>query len=438
MSEGPRYVSTRGGGAGVRFDEALLKGLAPDGGLYVPQSIVPIPDDLWRSADSIAHLGNRVLERWLEGHVGPEVVHRLVSDALNFPVPLVSLQGKEWEDVYVLELFHGPTLSFKDFGARTMARFMGHFLDERGSSLTILVATSGDTGSAVADGFSGEDAVRVGLLYPKGQVSPIQERQLIVRRPGVRSVAVRGTFDDCQRMVKEAFMEPALEHLQLSSANSINIGRLLPQMLYYFESFRVGAFNDAIVCVPSGNLGNLTAGVMAARSGLPVRRFIAAHNANDFFPTHLTTGSLQYRPSVRTLSSAMDVGVPSNFERMRAFLPPDDLRLTVAATSVSDEETRAAIRAVYDATGYVADPHTAVGLEAVRRYRQKFGEPGPYIVLSTAHPAKFPEIVEPVVGFDVPMPEALAELWNRETTAEEVEPTLDALATALLADQSVT
>ncbi len=437
MSEGPNYVSTRGARPGVRFDEALLKGLAPDGGLFVPESIVPVPQNVWRKADGIATIGEEVLGRWLEGHVGTDVVHGLVNDALDFPVPLVRLRGKEWEDVFVLELFHGPTLSFKDFGARTMARFMGHFLDERREQLTILVATSGDTGSAVADGFAGQDAVRVGLLYPKGQVSPVQERQLIVRRDGVRSFAVRGTFDDCQRMVKEAFMDPLLAELRLSSANSINIGRLLPQMLYYYESFRVGEFDEAVVCVPSGNLGNLTAGVMASMSGLPVRRFIAAHNANDFFPTHLTTGALDYRPSVRTLSSAMDVGVPSNFERMRHLLKPEELRRRIAATSVTDEETRHTIRRVYDETGYLADPHTAVGLEAVRRYARTSGDKGPFVVLSTAHPAKFPEIVEPVIGFDVPMPAALSELWKRETAVEEVDPTSEALAASLLATSGV-
>ncbi|HEX7071310.1 MAG TPA: threonine synthase [Rhodothermales bacterium] len=431
MSSSPRYVSTRGAGAPVSFEDALLKGLAPDGGLYVPEEIVAIPPDLWRQASDFPSMGVAVLQRWLAGQLNDGAVESVVRDALNFPVPLVRLQGGGWDDVFVLELFHGPTLSFKDFGARTMARFMGHFLDRRDDRLTILVATSGDTGSAVADGFSGQQRVQVGLLYPKGQVSPVQERQLIVKRPGVRSFAVRGTFDDCQRMVKEAFMDPGLTHLRLSSANSINIGRLLPQMLYYFESFRIGPFADAVVCVPSGNLGNLTAGVMASLSGLPVRRFIAAHNANDFFPGHLQTGSTTYRPSVRTLSSAMDVGVPSNFERLRHFLPLEIMRDRISATSVTDEDTRRTIREVYDQTGYLADPHTAVGLRAVQRFREAGGGRGPVVVASTAHPAKFPEIVEPVVGFDVPMPEALRVLWDRETFVLEVEPEVKALAAAL-------
>ena len=430
MSASPMYLSTRGRAPRVSFDEALLKGLAPDGGLYVPEHVVSIRPDQWRDAGDIAGLGSSVVAAWLAGQADEAIVARVVRDALNFPVPLVRLDGPSWDDVYVLELFHGPTLSFKDFGARTMARFMGHFLGERDESVTVLVATSGDTGSAVADGFAGQERVEVGLLYPKGQVSPVQERQLIVRRPGVRAFAVRGTFDDCQRMVKEAFMDAAFAGTRLSSANSINIGRLLPQMLYYFESFRVGGFDDAVVCVPSGNLGNLTAGVMANLSGLPVRRFIAAHNANDFFPTHLQTGGLEYRPSIRTLSSAMDVGVPSNFERLRHLLPGRLLGERVAATSVTDERTRATIREVYDTTGYLADPHTAVGLEGVRRFKDAGGR-GPFVVLSTAHPAKFPEIVEPVVEFPVEMPPALAILWEGEVSVEEVEPEVSALTSAL-------
>lgn len=431
MIEAPRYRSTRGNPSSVTFEHALLQGLAPDGGLYVPESIVPVSDVQWRGAFDFATLGSSILGQWLDDQLPAGVVDGVVRDALNFPVPLVRLEGGSWSDIFILELFHGPTLSFKDFGARTMARFMGEFLRGTGESITILVATSGDTGSAVADGFAGQEQVEVGLLYPRGQVSPVQERQLIVRRPGVRSFAVRGTFDDCQRMVKEAFVDPTLADVRLSSANSINVGRLLPQMLYYFEAFRAGEFNEAVVCVPSGNLGNLTAGVMANLSGLPVRRFIAAHNANDFFPTHLATGTLTYRPSVRTLSSAMDVGVPSNFERIRSLLPAGSLRDRIRATSVTDEVTRQTIGAVYAETGYLADPHTAVGLEAVRRFREAGGDAGPYVVLSTAHPAKFPEIVEPVVGFDVPAPRALAMLWERETSVEEIDPDVHHLASAL-------
>lgn len=426
MAEPIRYRSTRDPGQAVSFETALLQGLAPDGGLFLPEHVPSLPDD-WRAAPSFAAMGDAVLGRWLGKELPAAARHRIVTEALDFPVPLVPLRGDGWEDVYVLELFHGPTLSFKDFGARTMARLMDHFLARRGGTLTILVATSGDTGSAVADGFAGLDRIDVVLLYPEGQVSPVQERQLIVRRPGVRAFAVQGTFDDCQRMVKEAFMDPGLRPYGLSSANSINIGRLLPQMLYYLWAVRAGGFEEAVCCVPSGNLGNLTGGVLAALGGLPVRRFIAAHNANDFFPRRLAGQAADFGPSVQTLSNAMDVGAPSNYERLRALLGEEGLRARIWGTSITDEATRASMRRVYAATGYVADPHTAVGLEGARRYRAAEGDGRPLVVLSTAHPAKFPEVVEATLGFTPEAPARLAAFWERETAVQPLAPTLAAL-----------
>lgn len=420
------YVSTRGGGAPVSAAEALLAGIAPDGGLYVPRDIATLPENLFREARSIADVGARVLPRWLGGALSADETADVTHDALNFAVPLVPL-GEPWEAVYVLELFHGPTLSFKDFGARTMARLMSRLLpaEER---LTILVATSGDTGSAVADGFAGQPNIDVVLLYPKGQVSSVQERQLIARRPGVRTFAVRGTFDDCQRLVKEAFASPDLRELRLSSANSINIGRLLPQMLYYLEATRVGAFDaPPVFCVPSGNLGNLTAGILAHLSGMPARGFVAAHNANDFFPRFLSEGDESYRQSVRTYSNAMDVGVPSNFERLRVLLDPGAMRTLVTGECVTDDETLQSMRRVYDEVGYVTDPHTAVGLEAVRRHRREFGR-APVVVLSTAHPAKFPDVVERALGFEPAVPSTLTRLLTAEVDAIEIAPGLDDLA----------
>jgi len=431
MAEVPLYRSTRGSEGKASFEEALLHGLAMDGGLYVPTFLPRMPEG-WEEADSFPDLGVRVLESWLAGPVPSSALEAFVRDALSFPVPLVPLQDTAWDGVFVLELFHGPTLSFKDFGARMMARLMTYFLRERSERATILVATSGDTGSAVADGFAGSAEVDVRLLYPKGQVSPTQERQLIVARPGVRAFAVRGAFDDCQRMVKEAFVDRSLDGLRLTSANSINIGRLLPQMLYYFEAFRQGGFGEAVVCVPSGNLGNLTAGLLASLSGLPATRFIAAHNANDFFPSYLREGTADSRPSVRTLSNAMDVGVPSNFERLQSLFPPRELERRLWATSVSDAETIASIRRVYEDAGYVADPHTAVGLEAARRFRSENGGETPTIVLATAHPAKFPEIVQLALGFEIDQPGSLEALWAESTFAEEIDPNLPALRHALL------
>lgn len=426
----PVYVSTRNPAHRVSFEAALLQGLAPDGGLYVPEHVPRLPREAWQEARTFPDLAYSVLAHWLEDEVDSESLIALLAEALNFPVPLVPLGGA-WEGVHVLELFQGPTLSFKDFGARTMARLMGYFLQARAQTLTILVATSGDTGSAVADGFAGQAGIEVVLLYPKGQVSPVQERQLIVKRPGVRSFAVEGTFDDCQRMVKAAFVDDEARARGLSSANSINIGRLLPQMLYYIWAVRqLGG--DVTFCVPSGNLGNLTGGVLAWLGGVPVRRFVAAHNANDFFPRFLVGETSRFGPSLQTLSNAMDVGAPSNFERLRSLLGDAPLRQAVHGERVTDEETLRTMAAVYEATGYLPDPHTAVGLEAARRCRQASGEGAPLVVLATAHPAKFPEIVEQAVGFAPDPPERLAALWRTETQVATLPPSLDALKAVLL------
>lgn len=423
------YRSTRGE-KGASFEDALLHGLAPDGGLYVPAEL---PDPDFRAAmeaSSFHEMGRRILSAWVEEEVGAEALARITEDALNFPVPLISLDGGGWSGVHVLELFHGPTLSFKDFGARTMARWMGHFLDVRDEKVTILVATSGDTGSAVADGFAGQDRIDVVLLYPKGKVSPVQERQLIVERPGVRALAVEGHFDDCQRMVKEAFMDPSLAGRGLSSANSINIGRLLPQMLYYAWAVRGLKGNVPFFCVPSGNLGNLTAGVLAHLSGMPAAGFLAAHNANDFFPRLLGGEDATFGSTVRTLSNAMDVGAPSNFERLDALLERTQLRRLIRGESVTDEDTITSMRRIYEQTGYVADPHTAVGPEAVRRRRDEL--PEPTVVLSTAHPAKFPETVHRAIGFEPEAPVRLASFWDRDVAVETVSPTLEALRAQLV------
>ncbi len=433
-----RYYSTRDPHKNlVRFEEALLKGLAPDGGLYIPERILQIEPEAWLEARSIAEVGIAVLGTWLEGEIPTTDLEAIVRDALNFPCPLVPLS----DDLFVLELFHGPTLSFKDFGARTMARLMQYFLRRRGERRIILVATSGDTGSAVADGFAGQDNIEVVLLYPKGKVSEVQERQLITERPGVRSFAVEGTFDDCQRMVKEAFVDPELAHLPLSSANSINIGRLLPQALYYLWAARQinhlsprrgegrGMGAEINFCVPSGNLGNLTAGILAALMGLPVHRFIAAHNDNHFFPDFLQgkVEAYQFHPTIATLSNAMDVGSPSNFERLYTLLGSEKLRAWVWGTTVSNEATLACMKQTYEAHGYRACPHTAVGLEAQARYRQQTADPTPVISLACAHPAKFPDVVSQALGQEPPQEPALQALFSRPTRVQTIGPTLQAL-----------
>mgnify|MGYP000738573813 CR=1 FL=1 len=410
------FVSTRAtGGPVVSFEKALLDGLAPDGGLYVPTRIPAIEPALWRGAGSMGDLASVVLERWVGDEFELGTLDALVRDALHFPIPLVPVAGGDYgEETFVLELFHGPTFSFKDFGARTMARAMAYFLRRRGRRLRILVATSGDTGSAVADGFAGLDTIDVVILYPKGKVSPIQERQLILKRPGVRALAIDGVFDDCQRLVKQAFLDPDLAAIPLSSANSINIGRLLPQMLYYLMAGAQGGLVAPTFCVPSGNLGNLTAGLLAYRSGMPTRGFIAAHNENDFFPRRLAGEEAAFGPSVATPSSAMDVGAPSNFERVQWLLDPAEQRRLIRGERVDNAATFASMQAVYRETRYLADPHTAVGFEAVRRWRAAGGE-GPAIVLATAHPAKFVEIVEEALDITPAMPAGLAAFLEGET-----------------------
>lgn len=428
---GPRYISTRGSGESVSFRKALLAGLAPDGGLYIPDYIPKLPKSVWTGQRSFPDMAFQVLRPWLSKEVPDESLRDILQDALSFPVPLVPLTHRDWNDVFVLELFHGPTLSFKDFGARVMARLMAYFL--QGDGVTILVATSGDTGSAVADGFAGRTGLRVALLFPDGQVSPTQERQLILQRPGVHTFAVSGSFDDCQRMVKAALVDKDLSRVRLSAANSINVGRLLPQMLYYVWAVLVGNLKDATVCVPSGNLGNLTGGVLAAFSGLPVRDFIAAHNSNDGFPRYLEGDPFPFGASVRTLSNAMDVGKPSNFERISALLPRAELHRWIRGESVDDDATQASVRRVYEATGYVADPHTAVGLEAVRRYRMASNDHRPCVVMATAHPAKFPEALSTALGFAPEIPERLAALRERPTEVAPLAGTDAALRDALLA-----
>lgn len=428
-----RYKSTRNGGPPVSLREALLRGLAPDGGLYVPTDIPPLESG-YRTLESLQEVATAMLRPWLEEHVEPSELGPLIADALSFPIPLVDLGARNptYSGVYVLELFHGPTLSFKDVGARVMARLMGRFLREEGRSATVLVATSGDTGSAVADGFAGQEGIEVVLLYPKGGVSEVQERQLVVERPAVRTYAVEGTFDDCQRLVKQAFLDPELQRIGPTSANSINIGRLLPQAAYYVWAEVASGLREVVFCTPSGNLGNLTGGLIAHLAGLPVARFVAAHNANDYFPDVLRRPDAAERDSVSTRSNAMDVGRPSNYERIRALIPGKRMRELFWGTSVDDPATLARMRTVYDETGYVADPHTAVGLEAVHRYREATGDEGPVIVLSTAHPAKFPATVWETLGQPAPRSDRLERLRDRPKRVEPLTPSLDALKARLL------
>jgi threonine synthase len=435
-----RYYSTRDKNKTlVSFEDALLKGLAADGGLYVPDNIPHMDAKNWLNQTSLADVGVNVLGKWLEAEIPQNDLEVIVYDALNFPCPVVKLS----DDVFMLELFHGPTLSFKDFGARTMARMMQYFLNKRNEKRLILVATSGDTGSAVADGFAGQENIEVVLLYPKGKVSDVQERQLITKRPGVKALAVTGNFDDCQRMVKDAFVDKDLQHLPLSSANSINIGRLLPQSLYYlwsvnqaFAPLNKGGRGDYDFnfCVPSANLGNLTGGLFATLVGQQVNKFIVAHNANHFFPDFLSgkVEAFQFHPTIATVSNAMDVGSPSNFERLYSLFGAEKLRAWMWSTTVTDEVTLERMKKTHDTYGYIACPHTSVGLEALERYREQTKDDRPMITLACAHPAKFPEAVSKALGITPPKEEALEQLIHGETNVKLIEPTLQALKQELV------
>ncbi len=419
-----RLTSTRRAAPEVSFTEALLRGLAPDGGLYLPTELPRIePAELasWRGLP-IADVAARVLGRLVGDEFDREAFDALIRDAFDVPAPAVRLS----DSLAVLELFHGPTLAFKDFGARFLARAFGHVLVSRGDHATILVATSGDTGSAVALGFHGVPRVRVVVLYPGGKVSAFQEAQMATLGGNVTAVRVPGAFDDCQRLVKQAFLDKGLAGLNLSSANSINIGRLLPQAVYYFSAWlELGAeaAGDIGFAVPSGNLGNLTAGVIAQRLGLPVRRFIAACNVNDVLPEFLRTGDYRARPARPTISNAMDVGDPSNFPRL-AELHGNSLasmRRNLTGVSVSEEQTRQAIRQAHEESGYVLDPHGAVAYAASRRVSREAGEPRPIVTLATAHPATFGEVIREELGRAPELPEGWRDWASRPLRAVDLK-----------------
>jgi len=418
------FVSTRRKSEPVSLGTAVLRGLAPDGGLYVPTQIPSLLSErvhVESDVDAFAELAEQMLSPWMSGWLSSLQVEQLARRVFTFPVPLVPLGADG--GLYMLELFHGPTLSFKDFGARLLGGLLGYLQQESEQETVVLVATSGDTGSAVADGCSGIDGVRVVILYPEGGVSPTQELQLTLRRSGVTPVCVRGSFDDCQRLVKGAFAGPVPSHIRLTTANSINVGRLLAQTIYYVHAARTlrhGAAStpDPVFCVPSGNLGNLTAGMMAFRAGMPANGFIAAHNANDFFPSWLSDEGARFAPSVKTLSNAMDVGAPSNFERLEYLFDRTELKRLVRGVRVSDRETIEEMRATWEETGYVPDPHTAVALRATRG--RSDGAP-PVVVLATAHPAKFPETVKQATGVAPDTPERLATLASAAHYAEQID-----------------
>ncbi|MDR3114748.1 MAG: threonine synthase [Treponema sp.] len=452
-----RYYSTRSKAEGVSFAQAALTGLAPDGGLFVPEVIPPYPKTVRSSLGTMDFhdIAFETIKPYVHGEIPDPVLEDLVHAAYPFAAPLVPVG-----DRLVLELFHGPTGAFKDFGARFMARAFAYLRRGEEKPLHILVATSGDTGGAVAAGFYRVEGIEVTVLYPKGRVSPLQERQIAGLGGNIKAVAVVGSFDDCQRLVKTAFGDQGLQKRQaLSSANSINISRLIPQGIYYaaaagkafagkadsppegspWASLRVvspgtGAPKPGqpiTFCVPSGNFGNLTAGLYAMKMGAPIRGFIAATNSNKTIPDYLADGVYRPRPSQATISNAMDVGAPSNFERMSAHWSLEELRRILQGVWVSDEATRRIIRQVHHTQGYFLDPHTGVawqGLDQLHGSPPSFTEP--VGILATAHPAKFAEILEPLTG-PVPVPVSLKQVMEREPLARIIPADISALLEVL-------
>lgn len=412
-----RYYSTNRKAPLASLHEAVVKGLAGDRGLYMPETIKRLPKSFFDDIDKMSFqaLSLVVAQAFFGDDVPPADLRRIVYDTLSFDCPVVRVK----DSIYSLELFHGPTLAFKDVGARFMARLLQYFIRQEGAEqVNVLVATSGDTGSAVANGFLGVEGIHVYVLYPKGKVSKIQESQFTTLGRNITAVEVDGVFDDCQRLVKSAFMDEELNsHMRLTSANSINVARFLPQAFYYFNAYarmrEQGVQGDIVVCVPSGNFGNITAGLFGHAMGLPVKRFIAANNANDVFYKYLQTGVYTPMPSKQTLANAMDVGDPSNFARVYDLYGGDYARISslISGATYSDAQIRQTMRQCYEETGYVLDPHGTCGYRALSEGLRE-GETG--VFCETAHPAKFRDTVEAVIGAKVDMPERLAAFMKGE------------------------
>ncbi len=418
-----RYYSTNKHAPTVSLRDAVMNGLAPDGGLYFPESIAQMSADFYQRLPSLSfqNIAYEVGTVLFDGAAPDAVLRRITTESFDFPVPIVNIH----DNTHVLELFHGPTLAFKDFAARFMARLMAHYVGDSDTELTVLVATSGDTGSAVAHGFYNVPGIRVFILYPSKRVSDLQEKQLTTMGGNITALEIDGSFDDCQALVKQAFVDrDLLKKYTLGSANSINIARLFPQTFYYFwtvgqlDSYVHGNDNrNIVISVPSGNVGNLTAGLIAKKMGLPVHRFIAATNTNSVVPEYLQTGVYTPRFSKATISNAMDVGAPSNFVRMVELYnhSAEEMRRDVAGHSVSEEETKNTIREVKKRYNYILDPHGAVGYRALEWYRQEHSDKDFIgVCVETAHPAKFKESVEEVIGARVEIPERLAQCAQKE------------------------
>ncbi|MBK8945125.1 MAG: threonine synthase [Ignavibacteriae bacterium] len=425
-----QYYSTNNKNNKVNFREAILQGLANDKGLFMPEIISPLSKKIISNLTefNFLEISFEIAKNFIEDEIPENDLKSIIENSISFEAPLVSLD----ENLSILELFHGPTLAFKDFGARFMARTMEYFLKGMNREITILVATSGDTGSAVANGFLNVDGIKVLVLFPSGKISKIQEKQITTLGNNITAIEVEGTFDDCQRLVKTAFVDDELKNkINLSSANSINIGRLIPQSFYYFESFKqIKNKNKKIVySVPSGNLGNLTAGLFAKEMGLPISKFIAATNKNDVFTKYINDGNFNPQSSIETLSNAMDVGDPSNFVRILDLYRNNHSLISdiIFSKSFSDEETLNKIQELHDDNNYIIDPHGAVGCLAFDQYKNKVNENIFCVVLETAHPAKFLNVFENNLSFSPDVPKKLLKCLNKNGSTIKVSSKYDDL-----------
>ncbi|MCL5257961.1 MAG: threonine synthase [Patescibacteria group bacterium] len=429
-----KFYSVRQKNSLVKLQEAVMNGIAPDGGLYMPSQIPRLPDNFFKKAGSMSFqdIAFEISKNFFVPDLPQNVLKKIVEESFNFDLPLIELD----KQLYVFELFHGPTCAFKDFAARFMARLLSFFAEKSRQEITILVATSGDTGSAVASGFLNVDNIKVIILYPSGKVSPLQEKQLTGMSGNVIAIEVQGSFDDCQKLAKQTFLDEELrKKMTLTSANSINIARLLPQSFYYvYLCARLKLKNiPLVVSVPSGNFGNLTAGVIAKRMGAPISKFIASTNTNSVVPEYLETGNFKPRTSISTISNAMDVGNPSNFSRMLELYDDDveKMRADICGAIFSDSQTRDAIANVFNRYQYIMDPHGAVAylglIEFIKTFQEYTG-----VFLETAHPAKFFEEVEKVIKTPVPMPDRLKNYLEREKQAVFLNNDFDELKNFLL------
>tara|TARA_R110000868_G_scaffold45453_4_gene150956 strand:- start:90 stop:1379 length:1290 start_codon:yes stop_codon:yes gene_type:complete len=398
----------------VSFKEAVINGIAPDKGLYFPESITPLPKDFF---DNIEQLSNheiafQAIRQFVSDDINDEKLKQILEEVLDFDFPVVDIS----DNIAALELFHGPTLAFKDVGARFMARCLGYFSEENSNEITVLVATSGDTGGAVANGFLGVKGVKVVILYPSGKVSDIQEKQLTTLGQNITALEVDGTFDDCQNMVKTAFLDTDITNKrQLTSANSINVARWLPQLFYYLFAYKQVKVDDIVFSIPSGNFGNICAGMIAQQLGMPVKQFIAATNVNDVVPRFMETKNYDPKPSIATISNAMDVGDPSNFIRIRHIFKNDFNKLSekLSSYAFTDDETKDALIELYNEYTYIADPHGAVGYLGLKKYQEdnldSYG-----IFLETAHPVKFIDIVGDTIKENIDIPEKILKLMDKK------------------------